>query len=107
MTAPQQERNSEASAHENVEVSAPKTRQDRMAQHNEKCERIIHYLRSGKHQDGLSKNQQRVVRSQAKNYVFDDTSKLLIYYILTFVMFVMLLPNVLDDSVDSTSTLTS
>ena len=71
--APQQERNSEASAHENVEVSAPKTRQDRMAQHNEKCERIIHYLRSGKHQDGLSKNQQRVVCSQAKNYVFDDT----------------------------------
>ena len=92
MMAPQQERNSEASAHENVEVSAPKTRQDRMAQHNEKCERIIHYLRSGKHQDGLSKNQQRVVRSQAKNYVFDDTIKL-IYYILTFVM---LLLNVLD-----------
>ena len=45
---------------------------------------------------GLSKNQQRVVRSQAKNYVFDDTSKL-IYYVLTFVMFVMLLLNVLDD----------
>ena len=67
MMAPQQERNSEA--------SASKTRQDRMPQHNEKCERIILYLRCGIHQDGLSKNQQRVVRGQAKNYLFDETSK--------------------------------
>ena len=96
MMAPQQETNSDASAHKSAEVSAPKTRQGHIAQHNEKCERIIHYLHSGKHQDGLSKNQQ-VVCSQAKNYVFDDTSKL-IYYISTFVMFVMLLLNVLDDS---------
>ena len=53
----------------------PKTRQDRMAQHNAKCERIVHYLRHGKHQHGLTKNEQRVVRSQAKNYALDESSK--------------------------------
>ena len=52
----------------------PKSRQDRMAQHNLKCERIVHYLRHGKHQHGLTKNEQRVVRSQAKNYVLDESS---------------------------------
>ena len=66
MMAPKQERNSEASAHENVEVSASKTRQDRMAQHNEKCERIIHYLRSGKHQDGLSKTNNELFAAKKK-----------------------------------------
>ena len=75
MMAPQQERNSEAPAHENSEASALKTRQDRMVQYNEKCEHIIHYLHSGKHQDGLSKNQQQVICSQAKNNLFDETSK--------------------------------
>ena len=52
----------------------PKTRKDRLAQHKEKVERIVHYLRHGKHRDGLTKNQQRVVRGQAKNYIFDETS---------------------------------
>ena len=52
-----------------------KTRSDRLAQHNEKCERIVHYLRHGKHQDGLTKNQQRTVRGQAKNYILDEISK--------------------------------
>jgi hypothetical protein len=51
------------------------TRKEHLAEHNEKCERIVHYLRHGKHQAGLSKNQQRVVRGQAKNYVLDETSK--------------------------------
>lgn len=43
----------------------PKTRQDCMAQHNAKCERIVHYLHHGKHQHGLTKKE-RVVLSQAK-----------------------------------------
>ena len=51
------------------------TRNDRLVEHNKKCERIVHYLRHGKHQTGLSKNQQRVVRGQAKNYVLDETSE--------------------------------
>ena len=45
----------------------PKTRKDRLAQQREKVERIVHYLRHGQHQDGLTKNQ-RVVRGQAKKY---------------------------------------
>ena len=32
-------------------------------------------LRYGKHENGLTKNELRTVRSQAKNYVFDETSK--------------------------------
>ena len=52
----------------------PKTRKDRLAQQKEKIERIVHYLRHGQHQDGLTKNQQRVVRGQAKKYSFDETS---------------------------------
>ena len=55
----------------------PKTRENRMDQYKEKCERIIHYLRHGKHQDGLTKNQQRVVRGQAKNYVLHRASNCL------------------------------
>jgi hypothetical protein len=35
----------------------------------------VHYLRHGKHQDGLTKNQQRTVRGQAKNYILDEISK--------------------------------
>ena len=46
-----------------------------MEQHKKKCERIMQYLRYGKHENGLTKNEQRTVRSQAKNYVFDETSK--------------------------------
>ena len=52
-----------------------KSRKERMAEYNDKCERILHYLKHGKHQDGLTKNQQRVVRGQAKNYSVDESSK--------------------------------
>lgn len=55
--------------------SEVETREDRLNEQHEKCDRIIQYLRHGKHLDGLSKNQQRVVRGQAKNYIWDETSK--------------------------------
>ena len=44
----------------------------------EKCDRITHYLRQGKHVSGLTKNLQRTVRAQAKSYTWDESSKLLI-----------------------------
>ena len=56
----------------------PKTRKDRFAEQKEKVERIVHYLRHGQHQVGLTKNQPRVVRGQAKKYSFDETSN--VYY---------------------------
>ena len=52
-----------------------RTRKDRFAQQQEKVDRIVHYLRHGKHRDGLTKNEQRVVRGQAKNYNLNETSK--------------------------------
>ena len=52
-----------------------KSRKDRTAEQKEKCERIVHYLQHGKHPEGLTKNQQRVVRSQAKKYSLDEASK--------------------------------
>ena len=52
-----------------------KSREKCFSQQLEKCERIVHYLHHGKHLDGLTKNQQRVVRGQAKNYFLDETSK--------------------------------
>lgn len=54
-----------------------KTRSDRMAQEQDKYERIMHYIRHGKNQEGLTNNQQRIVRRQAKSYFFDETSKIL------------------------------
>jgi hypothetical protein len=54
-----QEPNSEPAA---VAEPERKTRSDHLTQHNEKCERIMHYLCHGKHQDGLTKNQQRRMR---------------------------------------------
>ena len=50
-----------------------KTREKRFDLQHEKCERILHYLRHGKHVDGLTKNQQRVVRGQAKIYTLDES----------------------------------
>ena len=41
----------------------------------------MQYLCHGKHQDGLTKNQQRTVRGQAKNYIFDEISKCINYII--------------------------
>ena len=61
-------------------------RKDRLAEHNEKCEQIVHYLRHGKHLAGLSKNQQRVVRGQAKNYFMDETSKYIISYSVMYLV---------------------
>ena len=52
----------------------PKARKDRLAQYQEKVERIVHCLRQGKHRDGFTKNQQRVFCGQAKNYILDETS---------------------------------
>ena len=72
--APQEQTTSTASEPQPGEPQTM-TRKDRLAEHYEKCKRIVHYLRHGKHQAGLSKNQQRVVRGQAKNYVLDETSK--------------------------------
>ena len=56
--------------------SPPKSRGERMAQEREKYERIMHYLRHGKNEEGLTKNQQRIVRRQAKSYFFEETSKI-------------------------------
>ena len=61
-----------------------KTREDRLNQQHVKCNRIIQYLRHGKHLEGLNKNQQRVVRGQAKNYIWDETSKLTFFWSETF-----------------------
>lgn len=47
------------------------TREDFLNEQHEKCDRIIQYLRHGKHLE----NQQRVVRGQAKSYIWDETSK--------------------------------
>ena len=64
----------EVAAGENVKPETDlKTREKRFDQQREKCERILHYLRHGKHVDGLTKNQQRVVRSQAKIYTLDES----------------------------------
>ena len=52
-----------------------KSTKDRIAEQKEKCERIVHYLQHGKHPEGLTKNQQRVVRGQAKKYSLDEASK--------------------------------
>jgi hypothetical protein len=57
--------------------SPPKSRSERMAQERDKYEPITHYLRHGKNQEGLTKNQQRIVRRQAKSYFFEETSKIL------------------------------
>ena len=62
--APRQESNLTTS--DDIGPKRVKTRCERMEQHRKKCERIIHYLRHGKHEEGLSKNEQRTVRSQAK-----------------------------------------
>ena len=51
-------------------VKSPKKHFD---QQRKKCERILHYLCHGKHIDGLTKNQQRVVRGQAKTYTLDES----------------------------------
>ena len=57
------------------ETNSRDSREKRFREQREKCQRIVHYLSHGKHVDGLTKNQQRVVRGQAKNYVMDETSK--------------------------------
>ena len=62
-----------------------KSRKERMAEQNDKCEWILHYLQHGKHQDGLTKNQQRVVRGQAKNYSVDESSKYVFMLFTTFI----------------------
>ena len=63
----------EVAAGENVKPETDlKTREKRFDQQHEKCERILHYLRHGKHVDGLTKNQQRVVQSQVKIYTLDE-----------------------------------
>ena len=56
----------------------PKTREVRFEQIKEKCDRITQYLREGKHLQGLTNNLQRTVRGQAKHYIWDESSKLLI-----------------------------
>ena len=67
----------------------PKTRKDRLAEQKEKVERIVNYLRYGQHQDGLTKNQQRVVRGQAKKYSFDETSN--VFYNDLYIIKIILL----------------
>ena len=71
--APQQEAN--LTTPDVIGTERVKTRSERMEQHKKKCERIMQYVRYGKHENGLTKNERRTVRSQAKNYVFDETSK--------------------------------
>ena len=62
---------------ESTDESVPerKSGAERMEEHNQKCGCVSHYLRHGKHQNGLTKNQQRTVRVQAKNYVLDENSE--------------------------------
>ena len=60
-----------------------KTREERTTQNKEKCERISHYLRHGKHLPGLTKNQQRIVPGQAKNYILDETSNVYLIFPLS------------------------
>ena len=69
----------EENACTDVSQSAPKTRSERMAQEQEKYERIVHYIQHGKNQEGLTKNQQRIVRRQAKSYIFDEKSKVICF----------------------------
>ena len=64
---------------QNVKVNA---RRARMQQLKEKCDRIIRYLRDGKHVLELTKNLQRAIHGQAKNYVWDESNKLLIILML-------------------------
>ena len=73
--APQQEDIIDATSKTQSEERTKLSRSDRSAVNNKKCERIIHYLRHGKQPSGLTKNEQRVVRGQAKNYVLAETSK--------------------------------
>ncbi len=58
------------------------TRKDRLAEHNEKRERIVHYLRHGKHQAGLSKNQQRKIVAKLRTmfWMRQVNTKYMIYY---------------------------
>ena len=64
---------------QNVKVHA---RRACTQQLKEKCDRIIRYLRDGKHVLELTKNLQRAIHGQAKNYVWDESSKLLIILML-------------------------
>jgi hypothetical protein len=45
-----------------------KSRKDRIAEQKEKCERIVHYLQHGKHPEGLTKNQQRLIAKWLLNF---------------------------------------
>ena len=63
------------------EEHEPSSREARFEQLKEKCARIAHYLRCGKHVPGLSKNIQRTVRSQAKSYNWNESSKLIVFNI--------------------------
>ena len=74
--APQEPEKTEAVAEAgHTDEAEIKSLENRLNQQYEKCDRILQYLRHGKYLDGLSKNQQRVVRGQAKNYIWDETSK--------------------------------
>ncbi|XP_064114372.1 uncharacterized protein LOC135220798 isoform X1 [Macrobrachium nipponense] len=55
------------------------TREEKFRLTNKKCERLIKYLSTGSHVRGLTQNQKRIVRSQAKNHIWDKSKKLLYY----------------------------
>lgn len=55
--------------------SAMLSREERFKLHRQKSENIITYLSTSKYPEGTTKNQQRVIRFQAKNHVWDENTK--------------------------------
>ena len=53
-----------------------------MAIFRQKVARVQEYLKSGKYPDGSSRNEQRVLRKQAKMYAWNSDSKCLTFQLL-------------------------
>ena len=49
------------------------TREERLDKHNMQCENLIEYLVSNKYPEGLTKNEARNLRNQAKTHLWDST----------------------------------
>lgn len=72
---PQEQDGRKAKACDSVK-SEVETRKNRLNEKREKCDRITEYLCHGKHLNGISKYQRRIVRDQAKNCIWNETSNL-------------------------------
>ena len=61
---------------ENVDTEVlPLTREEKFRLLNVKCKRLIRYLSTGTHVPGLTQNQKRIVRAQARSHIWDKSSK--------------------------------